>query len=321
MSDIIDLTPLRGVRVTPRLNARFAEKIDRSGECWIWIGLRDGAGYGLFTLTVTSPRGLAQRTERVHRIVYEAIHGRIPRGMRVLHGCDCPPCLRPDHLRAGTDRDNWRDRLSRGRLRIPEGAAALPTRKSFAGWSRQMKISNADVAALRETYASDPDSTVVDLARRYSISPGFVRLILLGKTRKKAPGPLVGRIRKVRSPNAKLTPSKVIELRRRYQAGGETIYTLAPNYGVSPQIISQALRRETWADLDDGVPAFRRLRYARRRWARKLSPNDVEAIKVRVAQGVSKSQLAEEYRVSRGLIYDVLKPHAPTPPPTPPPVC
>jgi len=52
---------------------------------------------------------------RISRIFYEYIHGRIPKGMIILHSCDTPSCIRPTHLSLGTDLDNAIDRNNKNR--------------------------------------------------------------------------------------------------------------------------------------------------------------------------------------------------------------
>jgi hypothetical protein len=76
--------------------------------CWLWDGPVDSSGYGRFRL--------GSSKVRVHRVSYGMHHGRpVPNGMRVLHSCDVPACVNPDHLRLGTDADNVADKVARNR--------------------------------------------------------------------------------------------------------------------------------------------------------------------------------------------------------------
>lgn len=74
--------------------------------CVEWQGTRTG-GYGMMW------RG--SRMWLVHRLAYEDEVGPIPAGLLVLHKCDNPACYNVDHLYLGTQRDNMRDRDTRGR--------------------------------------------------------------------------------------------------------------------------------------------------------------------------------------------------------------
>jgi hypothetical protein len=89
---------------------RFWEKVDKSGECWTWrpVTGRHPFGYGMFT---------PQHGQRVtsHRFSWQLAHGPIPSGLFVLHKCDNPPCVRPDHLFLGTHKDNMADMKAKKR--------------------------------------------------------------------------------------------------------------------------------------------------------------------------------------------------------------
>lgn len=72
--------------------------------CIIWKGTRIGAnGHGIIA------RKLA------HRLAYEYAFGSIPDGLYVLHKCDNPPCVNPEHLFAGTQKDNMYDMIAKKR--------------------------------------------------------------------------------------------------------------------------------------------------------------------------------------------------------------
>lgn len=79
----------------------FWDKVDQGPGCWIWTAARDGNGYGRV--------GNKTGTYAAHRVAYERTIGPIPDGMHVLHKCDTPACVRPDHLFLGTHADNMRD--------------------------------------------------------------------------------------------------------------------------------------------------------------------------------------------------------------------
>ena len=80
--------------------------------CHLWIGGADPDGYG-----VISRQGRRGKQERAHRVAYELFVGPIPDGICVLHRCDTPACVNPEHLFLGTNLDNVRDRDAKGRGR------------------------------------------------------------------------------------------------------------------------------------------------------------------------------------------------------------
>jgi len=81
--------------------------------CWEWVGCGvRGTGYGQIRF-----KG---RLLKAHRVSWEIHNGPIPHGMCVLHRCDNPGCVRPEHLWVGTMADNNWDRERKGR-RDPYG--------------------------------------------------------------------------------------------------------------------------------------------------------------------------------------------------------
>jgi hypothetical protein len=89
------------------LGNRFWSKVDKTEACWNWTAAKKGSGYGKLRLNKTYMAA--------HRAAYASVHGPIPAGKIVLHACDNPACVRPDHLRLGTQRENIEDMYRKGR--------------------------------------------------------------------------------------------------------------------------------------------------------------------------------------------------------------
>jgi hypothetical protein len=89
--------------------ARFWKSVNKDGYCWLWTRKPDAYGYGVFSVN--------GRHTRAHRFSWELHHGPVPDGLWVLHKCDTPACVRPDHLFIGTQMDNVTDMIAKGRYR------------------------------------------------------------------------------------------------------------------------------------------------------------------------------------------------------------
>lgn len=102
-------------RVPAPLRDRFFAKVDRPDdtECWFWRGARQASGHGHFYWG--GPASGGRRTIQAHRASWQLHRGSIPDGLCVLHKCDVPWCVNPDHLFLGTKADNTHDMLAKGR--------------------------------------------------------------------------------------------------------------------------------------------------------------------------------------------------------------
>jgi hypothetical protein len=87
----------------PGLIGRFWARVDRRepDECWLWLGGKTQAGYGVIGLT------RSRRTMYVHRLAYELLVAPIPDGLTIDHvvarGCTSRACVNaPSHLEAVT---------------------------------------------------------------------------------------------------------------------------------------------------------------------------------------------------------------------------
>lgn len=75
--------------------------------CFLWTGCTDRHGYGR----------TGQKSELVHRMIYKKLNAIDIKGLVVRHKCDTPACINPDHLIHGTQMQNMRDKVNRGRNR------------------------------------------------------------------------------------------------------------------------------------------------------------------------------------------------------------
>lgn len=127
------------------LAERFWEKVDKSGDCWLWTGSLDAYGYGEIKLD------RSRRQAKSHRQSWVFANGPIPPGMSVLHRCDVRACVRPDHLFLGTARDNVTDALGKRRLR-PWGRPIGQGKKLTADQVREIRASTEPARRLAARY-------------------------------------------------------------------------------------------------------------------------------------------------------------------------
>lgn len=94
---------------------RFEKKVHKTDGCWFWTGAKTRDGYG-----VIIDGGVMKSA---HRVAWELYRGPIPKqettqhGCCVLHRCDNPCCVNPDHLFLGSQLDNIADAVAKGRNR------------------------------------------------------------------------------------------------------------------------------------------------------------------------------------------------------------
>ena len=152
-------------RRTP-LAERFWARVSKTDGCWLWVGAsRTTFGYGVIS------RGGRRSQIGAHRASWEIHFGPIPDGMSVLHRCDNPPCVRPDHLFLGTQSDNIRDMARKARL--GGQCSSEGTKGERNGNARLTEQQVAEIRALGGTMSQQR------IADRFGITQAHVSSILL----------------------------------------------------------------------------------------------------------------------------------------------
>jgi hypothetical protein len=134
------------------------DRVSVSDGCWLWLGSRMTVKqYG----RVAGPPGLLPRTWYAHRLAYHLFCGPIPPGLLVLHRCDNPSCVRPDHLFLGTNEANQDDKARKGR-------------------AVRYKLTPEQIPRIRRLLEAD-DLTISEIARQFSVTRGVIYKIRAGE--------------------------------------------------------------------------------------------------------------------------------------------
>jgi len=123
--------------------------------CWLWLGSLQKFGYGRIRVDGVE--------YAAHRFMWERARGSMPTEKCLLHKCDTPCCVNPDHMFIGTNYDNSRDALKKGRLKIGE-------RHGMA------KLTCIQVQEIRRRYAAGELQR--DIAVAFTVTRPLISLIV-----------------------------------------------------------------------------------------------------------------------------------------------
>lgn len=149
------------IRHKPDISDRFWALVEKVPDgCWIWKGAvnKRRGGYGVFNAF--------RAPVWAHRMSFELVNGPIPDGLMVCHRCDNPPCVRPDHLFAGTGADNMRDASDKGRLQT--------------GQRKHSKLSVENIREIRKLRAQG--NTQREIASKFGVNQSTISDALTGVT-------------------------------------------------------------------------------------------------------------------------------------------
>lgn len=140
---------------------RFWEKVNKMESCWLWTAGCDSDGYGSFHLN--------GKDEKAHRMSWFLMYGEWP-DLLVLHTCDTPACVNPEHLFLGDNKANVDDALDKGRW--PEGENHV-----------RCKVPEAVLTDIRFKVALG--LTCAYVGKQYGLGPSQVHRICTYQSRKR----------------------------------------------------------------------------------------------------------------------------------------
>lgn len=130
--------------------------VDASGDCWRWIGVTNGGGYGTFQ--DGSAKGIG-----AHVWMHREMTGESPEVVR--HTCRNPSCVKPTHLAPGTQKLNMQD-------------------KFYDRSGNTQKLSPEDIQSIRKRFVrtSPRKSNAKELATEYGVQSRYICRIADGRS-------------------------------------------------------------------------------------------------------------------------------------------
>lgn len=123
----------------------YLKNTTKNGECMEWLGHIDRRGYG--SVGSYTPKTLPKRSCLVHRRVFAEVHGFYP--PLVMHTCDNRKCINPEHLVAGTHKDNSQDAVRKGRLNVGRNKHFVRHEGRVLTLSEYASITNTPMSTLQ----------------------------------------------------------------------------------------------------------------------------------------------------------------------------
>ena len=143
---------------------------------WQWTGYK-ACGYGRMKVD--------GKMVGAHRVSFELFNAPIPEGMEVMHSCDDPGCVDPEHLHIGTHKDNMHECVERRRSAVQAGEE-----------NGSAKLTQAKADEIRKLYVPRK-YTMPMLCKRFGVSSSAIQRIIYGKSWIGLPDETMGVIREL----------------------------------------------------------------------------------------------------------------------------
>lgn len=136
---------------------RFWAKVDKTDTCWNWTAQIAPEGYGRSS-------GPDNKGALAHRAAYELAYGAIPEGMCIDHICRNRKCVRPEHLRAVTYKQNQENRALTGRADSTSGVRGVIRDNTASKWFARVRHNGRSYYA--GTFSNIEDAKAAVIAKR-----------------------------------------------------------------------------------------------------------------------------------------------------------
>jgi hypothetical protein len=141
------------------MKERFEQKyIKVPSGCWEWQACSHERGYGYFYTSKEYSKRKMDFAHKVSLFLYKGI--KTGSKEHVMHICDNPKCVNPDHLKVGTHKDNMRDMAEKGRAGGPK------------------KINEKDIKNIRELRKKGYQ--IKQIAEKYNLDRGYTSRLCKG---------------------------------------------------------------------------------------------------------------------------------------------
>jgi IS30 family transposase len=220
------------------------------------------------------------------RVVYEVYKGDFPKNLFICHTCDNPLCVNPDHLYVGTSTDNGRNKKRRNRQ----------AKGSKIGMS---KLTEDQVTKIKELLL-EGQLSFRQIAEMFGVTSGTIGVINKGKSWNHVNVSNSTIVSDRSKKNFKLDEEKVRRIKELINEGMSSTQ-ISKQFGVSGSAISEIKNNKSWTHVKgvEGKISSRNV------YAKKLSEKDVRLIKDLIKEGISLTEISEQFDVSVKTIFDI----------------